>query len=738
MKDYAKNFLEEKEHLDYTISKIKEQLTREERQLSRRKKNLRKSRREMWEDAGHFPTDFAGAAEISQYRSEAIVQTETYLGNLARIEMYKRMVDSPYFGRFDILEEGQEDVEKIYVGLGTFTDADSFKVLVYDWRAPISSVFYRSELGPAEYETPSGTRRGEVLLKRQYKIRKGKLLHFFDSGILIRDEVLQDILSRNASTQMRTIVESIQKEQDMVIRDNTHGLVIVQGAAGSGKTSIALHRVAYLLYEGLENKLNWRDILILSPNQVFSQYIANVLPDLGEENVEEITFDSVAGEALEGLSFETRGEQLERIIEMRDSLSLENIDFKGSRTFVKILDRFLDYYQRKLIPFEDVYYNGVVLATRQQMKSRFLMNRNVPMARRLKHIEKLIWEEVEPLRRTRLKKIEGIVQAGEGHDLEIKPYSRLLSMKESRRFGEKLHRFTKVDWRTLYRTLFEEKVFSKVAAGMDLPDSLDRILEQTRSRLEKGTVFFEDAVPLLYLKLKVEGTEKYSRVKHIVIDEAQDYSPLQYEILKKLFRWADLTVLGDVDQRMGTGAGMSLYDDILKVFAEKDAVKLVLSKTYRSSYEISQFTQRLLGREQLPGAFERHDEAPRIVESDTEQSMEQGIASEAAGFLAHGFESVAVICKTRISAEKLYKSLEKLIPAHLHLVGPDSRKFYKGITVIPVYMAKGLEFDAVIVYGADKKNYFTELDNRLLYIACTRALHRLVLYYTGEKSPFLP
>ena len=690
----------------------------------------------MWEDAGYYPTDFGGIAQISQYRAESIVQTETYLGNLARVERYKRMVDNPYFGRFDFQEEGQGDREEIYVGLGTFVDSDSFNVLVYDWRAPISSIFYRNELGPAEYEAPSGTQKGEILLKRQYKIHKGKLLNFFDSGIVIRDEMLQEILSRNSSIQMRTIVESIQKEQDIVIRDNSHGLVIVQGAAGSGKTSIALHRVAYLLYEGLDSRLSSRNILILSPNQVFSQYIASVLPDLGEENVEQITFDTIAGEALEGLTLETRSGQLERIIENRDPLATESIDFKASAAFVRILERFLSHYEHKLLPFEDIYYNGVTLATRQRLRSRFLVNRNVPMARRLEDIEDTIWEALTPLRKQRLEAIEKIVQAGEGHDLEVKSFSRLLSLKESKAFGERLHKFTRVSYWSLYQTLFDERLFLKLSGDLELPAEIHEILKQTQGRLAQGIVYYEDVAPLLYLQLKIQGSDNYSWIKQVVIDEAQDYSPLQYQVFKMLFRWADFTVLGDINQSMERGAEMVLYDDIIRILDKKDVVKLVLSKTYRSSYEISTFTQKLLGQDKLPGAFERHDEEPRIIGFETEALMDDKIARDAEGLIEEGFGSVAIICKTKADAQKLYDRLKK--DMKVQLIGPESKSLNKGITIIPVYMAKGLEFDAVLVYGANVKEYFTKLDKRLLYIACTRALHRLALYYTGVKTAFLP
>lgn len=736
MDGYRESFLEEKQYLSHTIDVLKAQLFDEQKQLKGKRSNLAASRREMWESAGHFPDDFAGAAEISQYRNQLIVQTETYINNLAWVERLKKMSYSPYFGRFDFVEEGEQAEEKIYVGLGTLTDPDSFKVLVYDWRAPICSVFYRHEIGPADYKTPLGVLKGEVCLKRQYKIRNGQLVHFFDSSVVIRDEMLQEILSRNASMHMKSIVETIQKEQDIVIRDNKHGLVIVQGAAGSGKTSVAMHRIAYLLYEGLASNLHSRNIIIVSPNEIFSQYISNVLPDLGEENVDQVTFEQMAKKALQGLKLESRAVQLERIVESIGNIAIQSIEFKGSADFVLILERFLKYYEQKLHPFEDVYYHGTVVATRQRLKSRFLANRNVPMARRLQYIEEGIWEAITSLRRERLKKIEQVVQQSEGHDLEIKAFSRLLSLKETKTFGDRLRKFTRIDFWSLYKRLFTGKLLFKFTRDMALPAEIDKIIEQTRSRLAKGIVLYEDLAPLFYLKLKIEGSDEFPWIKHVVIDEAQDYSPLQYQIFKMLFRGSDFTVLGDVNQSMERRTDISLYDEVTRIFDKKAAIKLVLSKTYRSSYEISAFTRKILGEEKLPGAFERHDEPPRIHCLDTEQAMAEMASRDAQDFISRGFGSVAIICKTKQSAQELFINIRKMMP--VQLIDTDTPKFDKGIIIIPSYMAKGLEFDAVLIFGAGDKQYNTELDKRLLYIACTRALHRLVLYYCGRKSPFIP
>lgn len=742
MDNYQQNLQEEKIYLKKTLAVIQKELETESEKLSHRKRNLIESRKDMWENTVHFSNDFTRLTEFNQYLSEVNNQTASYVNTSKQVDRYMKIIGSPYFGRFDFVEDGYKNKEKIYVGLYTVMDSKTNNVHVYDWRAPISSIFYRYEPGRATYSAPDGLITGDVLLKRQYKIRKSKLVYFFDCNILINDKILQEILSRNASEKMRNIVETIQKEQDLIIRDTDSELLIVQGVAGSGKTSIALHRVAFLLYDGLKTNLDSNNVIIISPNAVFSKYISNVLPELGEENVERATFDDIAAKAFENrFMVETRVAQLESIISSHDHSEAitrrQGIIFKGSKTFAKILDRLLMYYAHRLIAFEDVYYDGVILETRQRLKNRFLNNKTgIPMAKQLKRIENMILDKAHPLQKKRLGKIEKIVEKSDGHEFEIKSFSRLLSIKEARKFQRRLHKFTKVDYLQLYQMLFNQReLFFKLAQGLDLPGDIEQIISSTKKSLQKGLVRYEDAAPLLYLKLKIDGCNLFSEIKQVVIDEAQDYYPLQYEVFKMLFGAAKYTVLGDINQTIEKETADSIYDHVSEILNKQKTIKLSLNKGYRSSFEINKFTQKLLGVEQNCISFERHEKAPIIEQKKTKELIDLAIAGDASEFMEEGYESVAVICKTQREAEKVHSRLKKLIPAKL--IQPHDGKVEKGVLVIPSYTAKGLEFDAVIVYGAGKESYSSEFDRKLLYIACTRALHRLVIYYTGKKSPFI-
>ena len=742
MDSYQENQQEEIEYLRKTLTFIDEEVEKEAKNLVEKKSDLIAARKDMYENTIHASSDFESLIDINLHLMQVNNHISSY--NPRRIKNLRKMIESPYFGRFDFIENGFTEKEKIYIGLYNLLDRNTGQVYVYDWRAPISSVFYRYELGEAMFDTPAGISRGNVSLKRQYQIRNSKLKYFFDCSVRITDEILQEVLSHNTSAKMRNIIETIQKEQDVIIRDRDHELLIVQGVAGSGKTSIALHRIAFLLYEGLNSNLRSKDVIIISPNSVFSHYISSVLPELGEENVRQSIFDDLVLEAFQGtFGQETRDMQLESLINSRaktgDNRRQQSIDFKGSRVFKQILDRLLWYYAHRLIVFEDVYYNGTILATRQQLKNRFLHNEiGIPIAKQLKIIETILLKKVHPLQKKRLKRLEKIVEKSEGHEFEIKSFSRLLAIKQAVAFRKRVQKFTNIDYKHLYALLFKNRgLLLKLSQGLTLPETIEEIISTTFRDLREGQVHYEDYSPLLYLKLKIEGNDMVSGIKHVVIDEAQDYTPLQYEVFKILYNNATYTVLGDSHQTIEKTIDCSLYDDISEILNKGKTIKLSLNKGYRSTCEINTFAQNLLGEGTQHDYYsiERHGEDPLVIHHETMEVIDQSIIDDIAKYTGQGYESVAVICKTQEDAEKVFTRLEKSV--QLTLIKPRGGEVIKGALVIPTYMAKGLEFDVVIVYDVNKENYKSDFDRQLLYIACTRALHRLVIYYKGDKSPLI-
>ncbi|MDD2553470.1 MAG: AAA family ATPase [Desulfotomaculaceae bacterium] len=740
MSDYQIQLQEEQDNLEKTLSFLRQEIENMLDALSRQKSDLISLRKDMWENTVHFSNDFARLTEITHYLAELDSQSANYGNTSQRLEKYRKMLLSPYFGRFDFHEDGWPDTEKIYIGLHNVVDSKTSSFYVYDWRAPISSIFYQFEPGRASYQAPAGTISGEVTLKRQYKIQDAQLQYFFDCRVGINDEILQEALRGKASARMRYIVETIQKEQDAIIRDTENELLIVQGVAGSGKTSVALHRIAFLLYHGLNSNLKSNNILILSPNNIFSKYISSVLPELGEENTLQTTFEDIALKLLDGrLKTESRSQQLESMIsaQNQDNLRMRGIAFKGSRQFAHILDRLISHCENNMIDFEDIYFDGKILMTRQQLKNMFIKDKTImPIAKRLKRIENIILEKVQPLRKKRLKKIEEFVAQTDGHELEIKPFSRLLSIKKSRSFVNRIHRYTEVDYLSLYRTLFlNDELFARLASGLQLPDNIGEIIAMTRDNLAGGTVFYEDCAPLLYLKLRLEGSSAFSGISQVVIDEAQDYDLIHYEIFKLLFGEARFTVLGDIHQAIDKDVSLALYDHIIEIMSKRKSAKVILNKGYRSSYEINSFNQKILGDRQNFIPFERHETEPVVVSKDTLDKYDRAIIREIADAAGRGYESVAVICKTAAEAEKLHSRLKDKV--NIKLVTSGSGEIEKGAIVIPSYLAKGLEFDVVLAGNVSSDNFNSELDQKLLYIICTRALHRLTIFHTGEKSPLI-
>ncbi|MCB2293524.1 AAA family ATPase [Clostridium algoriphilum] len=742
MNDYELNRQEEILYLDNTLNFLKKELEKDRYDINFRKRDLIASRRDMWQETVHFSNDVDRIPEMLQHLCEVDSQNYNYEKTLERIKKYTRILNSPYFGRFDFKEDNYDDIEQIYIGLYNLIDKDTSSILVYDWRSPISSMFYQCEIGKGSYNAPCGIIAGDIFMKRQYKIQNSELKYFFDSSIRINDEILQEVLSHNSSSNMKNIVETIQKEQDIVIRDIENELLIVQGVAGSGKTSIALHRIAYLLYVGMGSKLHSNNIIIISPSSIFSKYISGVLPELGEENVEETTFDNIVVDFLDDkFIFESRKQQLEFLIINDDhqnlNIKMENTKFKGSKTFVKILDRLIKYYEHNLTHFEDLYYDGKIIETRQQLNNLFLNGKmDMPITKKLKRIESIMLNKIHPLRKARLEKIQKIVLNGVGHELEIKSFSRLMAIKEAKVLMKHIHKFTQVDYADLYKLLFNKTgLLLKLSKGLKLPKNINQMVLETIESLHKDYINYEDCAPLLYIKLKLNGSHEFSDIQQVVIDEAQDYYPLQYEVFNLLFSKAKFTVLGDFNQTLEKHGDKSIYDDIEKILHKKKSIKLFMNKSFRSSVEINSFTQKILNSKEEFVSFERHESEPRIIFKDSEELLCDAIIQDIHNYESRGYESIAVICKTEQETLMVQKKLSNL--TNIKLLNIDDTESIKGTIAIPSYISKGLEFDVVLVCNVSKDNYKSEFDRNLLYVACTRALHQLVIYYTGEKSEFI-
>lgn len=738
MSDYNKQLEQEQQYLKTVTHFLNEQIQIGGKAAAEQKENLVALRKEMFEGGMPAVDDYDRNIELSQYHTMERIETSHYEHKIGKVEKYKRILDKPYFGRFDFTEE-DEDTEKVYIGYQNVMNDDTYEVMVYDWRAPIASMFYRSELGPASYKAPCGDINGEVSLKRQYEIEKRELKYFFDCALTITDEMLQQALGNNASSHMKNIVETIQKEQDLIIRDIENDLLIVQGVAGSGKTSIAMHRIAFLLYERMNEGLTSENVMIISPNHLFGEYVSTVLPELGENNVCYSTMEDFFDMYFKNsIRLRSRSSQLEFMITHKNRHHIrENISFKGSSTFISLLDRLVEAYENELLTFRDVKYAGELIAKGEDLRKNFLDNPiQMAIGKRLGRIEHGLMKQLNELEKAKRKEMMNELRKKGGYDYKEEEQLNQTLNNYRQETLEAMRSFTKVNVFKLYEQLFKDKgLWNRLVEGLNMPKNMENIRSFTAKSLRPDLANYEDGMALLYLKLRIEDQHHYPQIRQLLIDEAQDYYPLQYKVLGEIFKNAQYTVLGDIGQTIEKSETEDLYDEVIRILQPKKALKLSLNKSYRSSYEISEFTKKLRDTQNMSIAFERHDEVPIIAEQENMGQMFDWIEDKVKEYEQNGYETIAIICKSQKEVNHVYSKLSKKM--ELRKLNPEEDGFEKGVLIMPVYMAKGLEYDAVIVYEVNEENYYEKEDKQLLYIACTRALHRLSLCYTGKLCKYL-
>lgn len=743
MKNYEQEQTVEIAHYHNIRQILSEQLKEEKKNSAKNIDALRETNREMWENASHSADDFDGAIGLSQFYQPLASNTFAIESGTKKIKLYERLLESAYFARIDFCTETKEWWEEVYIGRGTlFHDKDE-KILIYDWRSPIASLFYRFEMGHAYYDAPGGRITGDISLKRQYEIKKGMFEYFFDADVQIADEFLRKLLSGNASNKMKTIVETIQRDQDIAIRNMTHDLLMVQGIAGSGKTSIALHRVAYLKYQGLANRLQSSDIIILSPNTLFEQYISNVLPELGEDEVKSVVFDDLVRDSLaDKIIFCSRYDQTEQLISCENAaekeLKKQVMTFKMSEAFVKILDRYAESIPLSHIAFADIEYDGKIVFTVQQLKERLLqMNESLSLAVKMSHLRWYIFEEIHEMRKRRMPKLLRQTREDTEHPYDWEEYARELSIEESTQLAQKVDGFIKLNGLALYKKLFtKDGLLKSLSEGIELPRNIDEILLYSKERLSGNMLENEDALAIMYLQMLIgENTianEIYRPIRQVIVDEAQDYYTLHFKILKGLFPNARFTVLGDINQTIEKQENMNLYERITEILKPKSSCLMVMNKSFRCTKEILNFSMQFLDEDTPFESFNRSGDVPQMIEGKNTELLDQKVIDEASYSEKQGYDSVGILCKDFKTAEGLYERLKDRM--NIHLVRSGDNLNTTGTFIIPITMSKGLEFDSVLVYGVDEKHYHTDDDKKLLYIASTRALHRLNLFYTGKKS----
>lgn len=591
----------------------------------------------------------------------------------------------PYFGRIDFLGKKENSkVMPIYIGIHTFYDPESRATLIHDWRAPVSSMFYDHELGEAGYRSPSGEIKGVISLKRQYRIRGGKMEFMIESALTVHDDILQKELSSNADDKMKNIVATIQREQNRIIRNEDIRTLIIQGVAGSGKTSIALHRIAYLLYT-FRDSISSKDILIISPNKVFSDYISNVLPELGEETVPETSMEQILSGVLEHkYKYQTYFGLVNELLEKPSSSLINRIAYKASFGFISELDKFILHIENTYFKAADVKLTKYITIPAPFIEEQYLRFNRYPIRRRFDAMADYMLD---------MLKIQ--------YTFTVTTTGRNLLKKEIR---------------LMFAGNNDIQVYKDFFKWTNNPGMF---------KMRKGhTLEYSDLAPLAYLHLALEGNGNQPfRVKHLLIDEMQDYSPIQYKVIQKLFPCRK-TVLGDAGQSVNP-YGSSTAETIQKSLTASEIMKLC--KSYRSTFEITDFAQKIHPNAELEPVA-RHGEKPQILQFGSAVEELSGIMGLISTYRKSGYKSLGIICKTEQQARKMADML-KSYANDISFLSSQSSAFVQGIVITSAHMAKGLEFDEVIIPQTDERNYRSEIDKSMLYVAVTRAMHRLTLTF---------
>lgn len=689
-----------REYLSHVTESLKHRIVQLDESIEAGQKEIEGMHEYYWENY----------TEMDQYGYENFDNQQALLHEInasnEKIELrrrFRKMMDSPFFGRVDFCYEGEDEPEIFYIGIANLAEENGGLPLIYDWRAPVSGLFYDFDKGPASYLAPLGEIHGDIAAKWQYKIRGGKMIYEFESDVKIDDEILKAELGSNGDVQLKNIIRTIQKEQNAIIRNTSDRIMVIQGAAGSGKTSIALHRIAYLLYHDRKN-LKSSSVLVLSPNGVFSDYISHILPELGEENIREMSFDLFAYKRLKNVvsDCEDRYDLIERqIAGLCDEKLLKE---KLSRDFLDRMEGYLVELEDSLMNFRDVEHRGVVKKEQEIIELFYFKFMDIPLLSRMDAVAEYFIDEVETLK---------------GFDLPDEEReavkSRFYRMYETR------------DLYVLYNRFLRQEGFP----------SLPQV------QYEKRKLRYEDVYPVLYLKYRLETQQEDSGVRHLIVDEMQDYSMIQYLIIQRLFK-CRMTILGDREQTMD-GEQQDVLTFLPKIFG-KDIRRIVMNKSYRNTVEIASYANKLAGITEVE-LFERHGKP--VVEKEfpgLEEALESVVrelrlekqaviaenADEGVGDII-SYETAAVIARTADEARETYYILKEKLEAEgfdtkerLSLLHRDSTNFQKGLTVTTFYMAKGLEFDQVFsVFPGEDRSPIVE---RARYIAATRALHELYMY----------
>lgn len=652
--------------------------------------------------------------------------TATKITNIAKIK------ERPYFARIDFKDDKKQNKEKIYIGKIGVLDLDG-NIVITDWRAPISTLYYDSNLGRVEYIAPEGIVKGDMSLKRQIIISNNKVTDIFDVDSVSDDELLKPYLGANADNRLKNIVASIQGEQNYIIRKGIEKNIVVQGVAGSGKTTVALHRIAYLMYNN-SDKYKADQFMVIGPNKFFINYISNVLPDLDAGNAVQLTIEELAKKFIdEDILFEDVTKNLSDIID--DGIEKEYLKFKNSMEYYRLLDNYLNNIEDGFIWAKGLVINNIQILSKEDIENVYKTVNGNSVSQKLEMTSKVIANRLknnndvyEYIKNSMDTLCQNEKDVDKKRNLIKKEFDMLKDLT-STGFKKQLKKLLNID---------KVKVLKIYSDFIESLNNMDELKKDTLQLLKKKICQNEDIAALLYIKYYLFGNEKFKKYRQVVVDEAQDFGKFTFYMLKLLISNATFSVFGDVAQGIYSYKSINDFNEILEdVFKEAEYIKL--KKSYRTSIEIMNEANKISKEIGLDEALPVIRSAGPVIKSKINKSdKENYIVNQVKKYKEAGFKSIAIIYKNQKELVNMNKKLKEN-SIESEIIYKDQEKYDGGICLLTSYLSKGLEFDVVIIADAqdDIYKYNNKLDMKLLYVSMTRALHKLELVYDTNICRYL-
>ena len=744
----------EQQHLDHVIDEIKQAKEKAEEKIHTARHDIKGINKQI-DDIHLNTTTYSGMMDTAMsFRAQQQMLDErqnSWQHAADRLSTLKRLEKKPYFARIDFQEKGAEKPETVYIGLASFSDQpDHF--LVYDWRAPISSIYYEGKLGKVSYETPVGTQEVNMTLKRQFQIDDGTIVTIFDTDEQVGDQMLLEALGTHSSTKMKSIVTTIQRTQNEIIRDTKDDLLFVQGAAGSGKTAAVLQRVAWLLYRYRGN-LSSSQVVLFSPNQLFNDYIDQVLPELGEHNMVQMTYYQFANRRVPRLHVETLAQRFDS---SQDPTTKKAVQLTTSLAYFKATGRYAKHLGKANMRFRNLMFRGKVFISKEKIKEIYYsFNNNYNLGNRLDGTKEALikylnhrvsvemrskWAE-EAVQNLSKEQIDDLMdnQPREFADenQQFKFLARQIVMKAltpvKRAIDHNL--WLNINAQFIHFLRATPKLIDLDKFGISTTE-WEAYVEKTKDDLRQGNISANGITIYLYLYDLMTGKKGQRDIRYVFIDEVQDYDAYQLAYLKFRFPNARFTLLGDLNQAIFTHENSrSLLRQLGTMFDPEKTKVVQLTKSYRSTKQITDFTKHFLTNGETIEAFDRNGDLPTVIETD---SYSTGVDSvvETLKKYQQEHDAVAIIGKTLNDCEKLYDELKRR-NVKTTLIRTENQRLVDGVIIVPSFLAKGLEFDAVIAWNVNEQEYPDDSERQLLYTIASRAMHALTMISVGKVTPLL-